>query len=68
MSHFTFPHILQEGAQLKAALQGRLGAAALPWRQRTSASADSGWGELIEEQGALGGHPPPAVLCLLPIA
>lgn len=45
--------------------KGSWGAAGLLWRQRTSASADSGCGELIEEQEALRGH---LSGCLLPIA
>lgn len=45
--------------------KGAWGAAGLLWRQRTSASADSGCGELIEEQEALRGH---LSGCLLPIA
>lgn len=51
-----------------ATLPGMRGAAALLWTQSTSASGDSSWGELVKEEGVLGGQLPrlPSAHCPLP--
>ncbi|XP_070111952.1 uncharacterized protein [Equus caballus] len=51
-----------------ATMPGMLGAAALLWTQSTSASGDSSWGELVKEEGVLGGQLPrlPSAHCPLP--